>query len=77
MAKCAICDGGIFGVDHNAAPVRKGRCCESCNTVHVLPTRMELAFSGLLGDKGLGFAPDWDALVDPLEHLQYRDNNNG
>ena len=74
MARCAICSDVIIGGDHNAAPVRSGRCCESCNTVHVLPIRMEMVFSGLCGDKGLGFAPDWESLVDPKEHLQYRES---
>ena len=74
MAKCAICQDKIVGGDHNAAPVRSGRCCESCNTAHVIPTRMEMVFSGLFGDKGLGFAPVWESLVDPLEHLQYKDS---
>ena len=73
MAKCAICNDVIIGGDHNAAPVRSGRCCESCNTVHVIPMRMGMVFSGLFGDEGLGFAPDWDSLVDPREHLQYHD----
>ena len=63
MAKCEICQGQIVGGAHNAAPVRSGRCCESCNTVHVLPMRMEMVFYG----------PDWESLVDPKEHLQYHD----
>jgi len=33
-----------------------------------------MVFSGLCGDKGLGFAPDWESLVDPKEHLQYRES---
>ena len=73
MAKCVICNDVIIGGDHNAAPVRSGRCCESCNMTHVMPMRIEMVFSGLFGDEGLGFAPDWDSLVDPSEHLQYKE----
>lgn len=42
---CSICYGTFTGYGHNAAPVKHGRCCESCNTVHVIPTRIRGMFS--------------------------------
>jgi len=46
--KCVICKGNILpqplsGWDqgHNAEPVKKGRCCEACNILIVVPARMK------------------------------------
>ena len=30
---------------HNAQPVANGRCCDTCQDIYVLPTRMDLALS--------------------------------
>lgn len=39
---CAICGEKIYGHGHNAYPVVEGTCCEKCNLVYVIPTRIEL-----------------------------------
>jgi hypothetical protein len=43
--KCKICDETIFGHGHNAQPVANGRCCDTCQDIYVLPTRLDLALS--------------------------------
>jgi len=40
MKKCIICDSEIKGFGHNAEPVKKGTCCEICNTFQVIPMRL-------------------------------------
>ena len=38
---CCICgkDAGKYG--NNAEPVAKGRCCDACNIIKVIPTRVK------------------------------------
>ena len=45
--KCCICKGeiekkGTWNQGNNAEPVRKGRCCDSCDVMVVIPMRMRL-----------------------------------
>ena len=44
---CSICEGLIdinpfngWAYGHNAEPVAKGRCCDSCNDAVVIPSRI-------------------------------------
>jgi len=43
---CCICKKkikpGLLGYDkgHNAEPVKRGRCCDSCNAIVVIPVRL-------------------------------------
>lgn len=44
---CSICEGLIdinpfngWAYGHNAEPVAKGRCCDSCNDTVVIPSRI-------------------------------------
>ena len=39
--KCVICDENINGYGNNAQPVKRGLCCDKCNTDIVIPKRME------------------------------------
>ena len=75
MAKCVICQGPIAGSNHNAAPVRAGRCCDGCNTMYVMDARMILLS---YKNWSLGFSPVWDEFIDDFEQLAYRaeDINN-
>lgn len=44
--KCVICGVRCTGYGHNPAPVSDfGRCCESCNAMNVIPTRIKLLFN--------------------------------
>ncbi len=38
--KCSICGNFYQGFGHNAEPINNGRCCEVCNDVKVVPTRI-------------------------------------
>lgn len=38
--KCCICHKPIKGYGNNALPVKKGRCCEECNQMVVIPERV-------------------------------------
>ena len=46
---CCICEGPIEVLSngwrhgHNAAPVREGRCCGTCNGMVVVPMRLRTA----------------------------------
>ena len=42
---CILCGRIYSGWGHNPEPVvpfEKGRCCESCNTIKVIPTRVAM-----------------------------------
>ncbi len=38
--KCVICKHNFAYRGHNADPVAKGDCCNTCNLTRVLPMRM-------------------------------------
>ncbi len=38
--KCVICKHKFTGRGHNADPVAKGSCCNTCNLTRVIPMRM-------------------------------------
>lgn len=41
--RCCICGRKFTGYGNNPAPVRKrGRCCDDCNYLIVIPKRIEL-----------------------------------
>ena len=42
--KCCICDCLITGHGNNAAPYKKGMCCNNCNDRLVIPFRSLLVF---------------------------------
>ncbi len=42
---CSICEGsiephGTWLDGHNAQPINNGRCCDTCNSTVVIPTRL-------------------------------------
>ena len=52
MENCVICNDKIgvdpisgWGGGHNAEPVAEGRCCDQCNTMEVIPARLQQIFS--------------------------------
>jgi len=52
MENCVICNDEIgvdpmsgWGGGHNAEPVAEGRCCDECNTMQVIPARLQQIFS--------------------------------
>ena len=48
--ECCICKAEMANVHqtHNAYPVKEGRCCSSCNSTVVIPTRITRYFMGPL-----------------------------
>ena len=47
MDVCGICGTEIDGFGNNPAPVKasySGRCCDVCNSMHVLPARLAMIF---------------------------------
>lgn len=45
LMPCSICYVPIMPErSHNARPVNDGRCCETCNTIHVIPARIASLF---------------------------------
>lgn len=38
--KCCICGSEFITAGNNAEPVRKGVCCETCNSKFIVPVRM-------------------------------------
>lgn len=38
--KCVICTKKYTKFGHNAEPVKKGRCCNRCNDMSVIPQRL-------------------------------------
>lgn len=39
--KCKLCAQAFYGFGHNAWPLVKGRCCEVCNELLVIPRRLD------------------------------------
>jgi|TARA_R100001086_G_scaffold183675_1_gene102476 hypothetical protein len=40
--RCCLCRSSLNGeYGHNALPVKKGRCCDECNSYIVIPKRIE------------------------------------
>jgi hypothetical protein len=37
---CSICRKPYTGYGNNAQPINDGRCCDDCNSIVVIPTRM-------------------------------------
>ena len=47
MAVCVICGNEIDGFGNNPAPVKEsysGRCCDVCNSIHVIPARLTMVW---------------------------------
>ena len=42
LNECSICDAPFLGMGHNAQPINRGRCCNECNTLAVIPVRLML-----------------------------------
>lgn len=42
VKKCSICKASYVGFGNNADPVNKGRCCDTCNTLVVIPARIAM-----------------------------------
>ena len=40
--KCVLCSTTCTGFGNNAEPVAKGKCCNICNDVKVIPFRLRL-----------------------------------
>jgi len=38
--RCSICQREYRGWGNNAAPVNHGRCCDDCNSLVVIPARL-------------------------------------
>ena len=38
--KCCICGTEFVGYGNNAEPIRKGICCDRCNALFVIPSRL-------------------------------------
>ena len=47
---CSICDDVIEGeFGNNAEPINSGRCCDTCNLMYVVPTRIKQQFESECG----------------------------
>jgi len=40
---CVICRKEIIGYGNNAAPLKKGYCCDDCNLKFIIPIRLKAA----------------------------------
>lgn len=40
MSNCCICSKVIKGYGNNAEPIKKGSCCNKCNSKFVIPGRL-------------------------------------
>ena len=48
--ECSICKDDIINeFGHNAEPINSGRCCDTCNLMYVVPTRIKLQFESECG----------------------------
>lgn len=42
--KCCLCKKEIIGYGNNALPLKKGNCCNACNSKKVIPIRLAVHF---------------------------------
>jgi len=42
---CSICEREYIGFGNNAWPINDGRCCDDCNSAHVIRTRIVRMFA--------------------------------
>lgn len=40
---CCLCKQEIEGFGNNAMPLKEGWCCDKCNLIKVIPTRLKQA----------------------------------
>jgi hypothetical protein len=46
---CSICRKPYTGYGNNAQPVTNGRCCDDCNSLAVIPTRIRRLYRSAKG----------------------------
>jgi hypothetical protein len=46
---CSICRNIYTGYGNNAQPINDGRCCDDCNSVVVIPTRIRRMYNSTKG----------------------------
>lgn len=46
--KCCLCGKKIKGYGNNASPLNNGECCDECNTIKVIPKRLEIMAKNLI-----------------------------
>lgn len=60
---CSLCGNEIIGKKHSANPIKRGQCCEKCNTKVILPLRVYLSMKN--NNKALVIKPN-----DEIEYLE-------
>ena len=60
--KCVICRKYAGKYGHNALPIKKGRCCEKCNSTKVVPARMMCVLNN-------------DVVVGGFQRIEFENND--
>lgn len=42
MEICVLCKKKYIGYGNNAEPIKKGQCCDDCNSIKVVPERIKI-----------------------------------
>jgi len=78
---CVICSGDIdhhidpstgkcyWTLGHNAAPVKDGRCCDTCNATAVMTARLKPMFGDRAADAAVGLASARRINLEALKEL--------
>lgn len=81
IVTCVICEGDIdhhidpstgecyWILGHNAAPVKNGRCCDTCNATAVMTARLKPMFGDRASDMAVGLASARRINLDVLKEL--------
>lgn len=79
---CVICKGDIdhhidyetgecyWIIGHNAAPVKDGRCCDTCNATAVMTARLKPMFGDRAADVAVGLASAQRMSLEALKKIQ-------
>ncbi len=79
---CVICKGDIdhhidpttgecyWIIGHNAAPVKDGRCCDTCNATAVMTARLKPMFGDRAADVAVGLASAQKMSLEALKKIQ-------
>ena len=51
MNRCVLCRINGIGYGHNAQPLSRGRCCDSCNRLRVIPYRIGMMHAHNRGEE--------------------------
>jgi len=51
ILRCVFCNNAIDGLGYDADPLGDGRCCDTCNSLLVIPHRIRIHYRDAAGKR--------------------------